>query len=319
MIAPLKIAGHTFNEMDVVRVRLSDGEHEGQGEAAGVFYRNDFPSAILAQTEAVRARVEAGVTRRELRDLLPPSGARNAIDCALWDLESRRSGKPVWMLAGMKAPEPLLTTFTLGADTPENMAAGALGKYAEARAIKLKLLGDGSDAERVRAVRAAREDVWLGVDGNQGFTLEGLAELLPTLVDSRIALIEQPCKVGEEHALQGLHLPIPLAADESVQSLQDLTGQVGRFEFINIKLDKCGGLTEALLMIAECRRLGLRPMVGNMGGTSLAMAPALLAGQYCDLVDLDGPLFFTRDRTPAVNYNRGLVSTPDGLWGWSGS
>ena len=317
MIAPLKIAGYTFSELDVVVVTLSDGVHEGRGEAAGVFYLDDLPPAILARIETVRERVESGITRHELRDLLPPSGARNAIDCALWDLESKRAGKPVWMLAELQIPQPLLTTFTLGADTPEIMAAGARGKYCDARAIKLKLVGDSQDAERVRAVRAARDDVWLGVDGNQGLTPEGLVELLPTLIEARVELIEQPCKVGEELPRERMKLSIPLAADESVQSLNDIAGQVGRFEFINIKLDKCGGLTEALLMVAECRRRGLRPMVGNMAGTSLAMAPALLVGQCCDIVDLDGPLFLARDRCPAVTYNQGLVDSPGGLWGWS--
>jgi L-alanine-DL-glutamate epimerase-like enolase superfamily enzyme len=199
------------------------------------------------------------------------------------------------------------------------MAAGARGRYWDARAIKLKLLGDGQDAERVRAVRTARADIWLGVDANQGLTPEGLAELLPTLVETGVELIEQPCKVGEEPTLGHGRSPIPLAADESVQSLKDLAQQVGRFEFINIKLDKCGGLTEALLMVAECRRLGLRPMVGTMAGTSLAMTPALLVGQLCDLVDLDGPLFLARDRSPAVIYSKGLVSASDGLWGGSKS
>jgi L-Ala-D/L-Glu epimerase len=317
MIAPLTIAGHTFIELDVVVVTLSDGVHEGRGEAAGVFYLDDLPPKILPQIETVRERVESGITRHELRDLLPPCGARNAIDCALWDLESKRIGKPVWMLAELNAPQPLLTTFTLGADTPEMMAAGARGKYRDARAIKLKLLGDGHDAERVRAVRAARDDVWLGVDGNQGLTPKSLAELLPTLVEARVELIEQPCKVGEPSTLERTKLPIPLAADETVQSLEDIAGQVGRFEFINIKLDKCGGLTEALLMVVECRRLGLRPMVGNMAGTSLGMAPALLVGQCCDIIDLDGPLFLARDRCPAVVYKQGLVSAPAGLWGWS--
>jgi L-alanine-DL-glutamate epimerase-like enolase superfamily enzyme len=317
MSAPLKIAGHTFRELDVVVVTLKDGVHVGRGEATGVFYLHDLPPAILAKIETVRERVEQGMNRHELRALLPPCGARNAIDCALWDLESQRAGKPVWMLAGISVPRPLLTTFTLGADTPAMMAQGARGKYSDARAIKLKLLGDGQDAERIRAVRAARADVWLGVDGNQGLTPEGLAALLPTLVEAGVELIEQPCKVGEEPTPGHRKSPIPLAADESVQSLKDLEKQVGRFDFINIKLDKCGGLTEALMMVAECRRLGLRPMVGTMAGTSLAMTPALLVGQQCDLVDLDGPLFLARDRSPAVTYNKGLVSAPDGVWGWS--
>jgi L-Ala-D/L-Glu epimerase len=319
MIEPLKIAGYTFSTLEVVLVTLFDGERTGRGEAAGVFYLGDLAATILTQIETVRVHIEWGVTRQELRELLPPCGARNAIDCALWELESKRAGKPVWLLAEMNVPQPLLTTFTLGADTPAMMAAGARGKYRDARAIKLKLLGDGQDAERVRAVRAARDDVWLGVDGNQGLTPESLASLLPTLVEARVELIEQPCKVSESTVLEQMMAPIPLAADESVQSLKDLADQVGRFEFVNIKLDKCGGLTEALLMAAECRRLGLRPMVGNMGGTSLAIAPALLVGQCCDIVDLDGPLFLSRDREPPVTYGHGLVSAPESLWGWSKS
>ena len=319
MIAPLQISGYTFSELPVVVVTLDDGVHAGRGEAAGVYYLGDLPQAMLAQIEAVRERVESGTTRQELRDLLPPCGARNAIDCALWDLESKRAGKPVWLLAAMHAPEPLRTTFTLGADTPQIMAAGARGKYRDAGAIKLKLLGDGQDAERVRAVRAARGDVWLAVDANQGLTPESLTELLPTLIEARVRLIEQPYQVGQESELDRLTRHIPLAADESVQSLKDIAPQVGRFEFINIKLDKCGGLTEALLMVEESHRLGLRPMVGNMGGTSLAMAPAILVGQCCDAVDLDGPLFLARDRSPAIVYDRGMVSMPDGVWGWSES
>jgi len=234
----------------------------------------------------------------------------------MWELESQQARKPVWALAELPAPVPLLTTYTLGADTPEAMAAGAVGKYRGARAIKLKLLGDSFDAARVRAVRNARPDVWIAVDANQGSTRESLAALLPCLTAARVALIEQPFPRGDEYQLDGFYSPIPLAADESVQSLADIPGLVGRFQVMNIKLDKCGGLTEALLMVQEGLRLGLRVMVGNMGGTGLAMAPALLVGQHCDIVDLDGPLFLQRDRTPPVIYDHGYVSAPEGLWGW---
>jgi len=319
MSQPLTITGHTFDEFRFVVVTLSDGVHQGRGEAAGVYYLNDVPETMIAQIEAVRAHVESGVTREELRSILPPGGARNAVDCALWDLESKRIGKSVWQLAGTGAPTPLLTTYTLGADTPEAMAMCARDKYRDAKAIKLKLLGDGQDAARVQAVRSARDDVWIGVDANQGFTVDTLTALLPEFIEARVQLIEQPCKIGDEAQLENVRSPIPLAADESVQSLSDVSALVGRFQVINIKLDKCGGLTEALLMAEQARLLGLRVMVGNMGGTSLAMAPAMIVGQSCDVVDLDGPLFLTADRSPAIIYEHGLVSAPTGVYGWPGA
>jgi L-Ala-D/L-Glu epimerase len=315
MEPPLRIAGHVLTEIPVVVVTLSDGTHCGRGEAAGVYYRGETASRLAVQIETVRAAVEAGITRAALGDLLAPGGARNALDCALWDLEAKQAGKPVWQLAGLAPPVPLLTTFTLGADRPEIMAEGARTRYRDARAIKLKLLGDGQDADRVRAVRAARAEVWLGVDANQGFTLRQLAELMPILVDARVALIEQPGRVGDEAELDGFVSPIPLAADESVQSLSDIAALAGRFQVLNIKLDKSGGLTEALSMVREGRRLGLGIMVGNMGGTSLAMAPALLVGQCSDFVDLDGPLFLKSDRPNTVVYDHGRISAPDLVWG----
>ena len=316
LAAPLRITGYTFTSLTFVMVTLSSANHCGRGEATGVFYLDQTPASLVGQIEAVRETLETGVTREELRELLPPGGARNAVDCALWELESQRVRTPVWALAGLQAPAPLLTTYTLGADTPEAMAEGATVRYRDARAIKLKLLGDADDAPRVRAVRAARPDVWLGVDANQGLTRASLADLLPSLIEARVALIEQPCKRGAEQELDDFDSPIPLAADESVQSLEDIAGLVGRFQVMNIKLDKCGGLTEALLMAEEGRRQSLGIMVGNMGGTALAMAPALLVGQHCEVVDLDGPLFLKRDRTPPIIYDKGYVSAPGNLWGW---
>jgi len=316
MTAPLRISGHVMQDVQVLVVRLSDGTFRGRGEAAGVFYRGDWPPDMLIQVETVRPAIEAGISRAALRELLPPSGARNAVDCALWELESMRAGVPVETLAGVQDAGPLLTTCTIGADAPGAMAAIAVDRYADARALKLKLLGDALDAQRVRAVRAARPDVWLGVDGNQGFSVDHLKALSPVLVNSRVSLVEQPFKVGHEHLLDGLDRPIPVAADESAQSLGDLLALAGRFDVVNIKLDKCGGLTEALLMAAEARRLGMQVMVGNMGGTSLAMAPALVVGRRCDIVDLDGPLFLAADRTPGVVYRGGLVSASPGTWGW---
>lgn len=314
LATPFRITGRTFTELDVVVVTLRDGDLEGHGEAAGVYYHRETASSMTTQIAAVREPIEAGVNRQVLRRLLPAGGARNALDCALWDVEAKRAGRPVWQLAGLAAPRPLLTTYTLGADEPAKMARGALA-YAGARALKLKLTGEATDAERVRAVRAARPDVWIGVDANQGFTRESLERLLAVLIEARVGLIEQPFPIGQDADLEGLNSSIPIAADESAQDVGDVAGLVGRFDVMNIKLDKCGGLTEALAMAEEGRRLGLKIMVGNMLGTSLAMAPAFLVGQLCAVVDLDGPLLLASDRSPKVAYENGQVWCPQEVWG----
>jgi L-alanine-DL-glutamate epimerase-like enolase superfamily enzyme len=226
----------------------------------------------------------------------------------------RGTGRRTWQIAGLDPPRPLLTTFTVGADKPEKMASGARA-YADAKAIKLKLTGEPLDADRVRAVRAARPDVWLGVDANQGFTRVFLETLMPVLEEARVELIEQPFKIGQEAQLDGFNSPIPVAADESAQGLADVRRLIGRFNVVNIKLDKCGGLTEALAMARKARRLGLDVMVGNMVGTSLAMAPSFLVGQLCQVVDLDGPVFLSTDRDVTVRYSDGFISCDDRLWG----
>jgi L-alanine-DL-glutamate epimerase-like enolase superfamily enzyme len=312
---PFRITGHTMVDTDVVVVTLEKGGQQGRGEASGVYYRKgDDAPGVVQQIEAVRARIEAGIDREALQRILPIGGARNAVDCACWDLEAKLTGKSAWQIAGLDGPRPLLTTFTVGANDPEKMASDARA-YTQALAIKLKLTGQPVDADRVRAVRAARPDVWLGVDANQGFTRDSLKTLLPVLVETGVKLIEQPFKIGQEALLDGLQLPIRVAADESAQGLADVAGLVGRFSVVNIKLDKCGGLTEGLAMAREARRLGLDVMVGNMVGTSLAMAPSFLVGQLCQVVDLDGPVFLSTDRSPAVRYENGMISCPDELWG----
>lgn len=315
MSEPLRVSGHTLTSFQVVVVTLSQQAHVGRGEASGVFYLGDTPQKLLAQIEAIRPPIEAGITREALRECMPPGGARNAVDCALWELESQRTGQAVWQLAGLGEPKPLLTTCTIGADTPEAMALVATQRYPQARALKLKLLGDGQDAERVRAVRAARPDVWLGVDGNQGFDVPTLHALMQTLMAARVELIEQPFPLTQDTWLKDMHSPILLAADESAQSLADLPAVAEHFDVVNIKLDKCGGLTEAMMMAEYAKRLGLQVMVGNMGGTSLAMVPALLVGQCCDIVDIDGPLFLRTDRSPGLVYADGLVHCAAGVWG----
>jgi L-alanine-DL-glutamate epimerase-like enolase superfamily enzyme len=315
LAAPFRISGFVFEEQEVIVVTLDDGEHSGRGEASGVYYLNDSAPAMAAAIDGARSAIEAGIDRAALQSLLPPGGARNAVDCALWELDARRAGVPVWKLAELPPPKALVTTFTLGADDPAAMASGAR-KYAQARSLKLKLTGDLElDSARVRAVRAARPDVWMGVDANQGYSIEALDSLIDMLIEADVALLEQPLRRGREADLAGYASRIPIAADESALSLVDLAGLKGRFDMVNIKLDKCGGLTEGLAMARAARRLGLKVMVGNMVGTSLAMAPAFVVGQLCDVVDLDGPIFLAQDRTPGMTYVNGAAWCGDDVWG----
>lgn len=312
---PFRISGYLFENFDTVRVTLRDGDYQGKGEGGGVYYLGDDVPHMLAALEAARDAIESGISREELRFAMPAGGARNAVDCALWDLEAARSGVPVWQLAGLPAPKALRTTFTLGAETPDIMAQRALG-YTQARAIKIKLTGElALDLARVRAIRAARPDVWLGVDGNQGFLRADLDALVAGLVAERVSLLEQPLKRGCEAELDGYQSPIAIAGDESLLTLADVPSAVGRFDVVNIKLDKCGGLTEGLMMANAARKLGLGVMVGNMGGSSLAMAPSFVLGQECDIVDLDGPTFLANDYTPAVDYSAGDVWAGPAIWG----
>jgi L-alanine-DL-glutamate epimerase-like enolase superfamily enzyme len=315
LAAPFRISGYVFESTDLVVVTLSDGAHRGRGEAAGVYYLGDTAANVASVLDAKREAIEQCGSREELRSILPPGGARNAVDCAMWELEASRAGRPAWQLAGLDGVRPLVTTFTIGADEPAVMAQKAVG-FAGAKSIKVKLTGELElDIARVATIRAARPDAWVGVDANQGFAIGELDRLVEAMVEQRVSLIEQPLARGREADLNGYEGPIPLAADESALSLDDVAGLVGRFQVLNIKLDKCGGLTEALLMAEEARRLGLGVMVGNMTGTSLAMAPAFIVGQYCEVVDLDGPIFMAEDRTPSVVYERGTISCGDEVWG----
>jgi L-alanine-DL-glutamate epimerase-like enolase superfamily enzyme len=312
---PFRISGYLFDSMPAVIATICDGRATGRGEAAGVYYLADDPDHIERELERCRTEVEAGIDRQALRGLLPPGGARNALDCALWELESLRTGTPVWKLAGVAPPKPLVTTFTLPADDPAEILR-RLGDLPTLKAIKLKLEGDlARDAERVRAVRAARPDVWLGVDANQGYGGGDLDGLVAMLVRERVLLLEQPVRRGDEALLDGWRSPIPLAADESVQDLVELEAQHRRFQVLNIKLDKCGGLTEALMMAERARQLGLKLMVGNMAGATLSTAPAFVLAQCCDIVDLDGPWFVTDDPLAAGLYSDGEIMVPAHLWG----
>jgi L-alanine-DL-glutamate epimerase-like enolase superfamily enzyme len=313
---PFAISGYVFETAEVLVVTLDNGQHRGMGEGAGAYYLGDDLTHMRAAVEAARQAVEACPTRQELLHIMPAGGARNAVDAALWDLEAARHGRPVWQLAGLEqAPQPISTTFTVSADTPQAMAARATG-YVGAKSIKIKLTGELElDLARVAAIRRARPGIWLGVDGNQGFARGDLDALVAGLGQYDIALLEQPLARGKEHELEGFSSPIPIAGDESLLTLADVAGAVGRFDVVNIKLDKCGGLTEGLLMAAEARRLGLGVMVGTMIGTSLATAPGFVLGQFADLVDLDGPTFLAQDRQPSVTYADGTLYAGPEVWG----
>jgi L-Ala-D/L-Glu epimerase len=314
---PLRISGYVFDAMPSVLARIADGDCTGRGEAAGVYYLGDDQQCMIETIESVRAEVESGLSRTELQQLLTPCGARNAVDCALWELDSRLSGDPIWKLAGVRRPMPLVTVFTLSAEDPAELAI-KVERLSFAKAIKLKLDGDlDVDRERIAVVRRARPDAWIGVDANQGFEAADLDELARAARDFSVSLIEQPLKRGEEAGMAGWIPGVPVAADESILDVGELHDRSDHFDVINIKLDKCGGLTEALAMAHAARRLGKKVMVGNMGGSILAMAPGFVLGQLCDIVDLDGP-YSHADAAPAGQiYRDGAIFVPESVWGAS--
>jgi L-alanine-DL-glutamate epimerase-like enolase superfamily enzyme len=312
---PFRISGYVFEAMPSVVAVLGDGDTSGRGEAAGVYYLGDDQDRMVADIEAVRAAIETGADRATLQGLLPPCGARNALDCALWELESIQAGVPVWHLAGVPAPTPCITTFTLPADDPAALAE-KVRNFGHAKAIKLKLDGNlAVDAERVAVVRAGRPDAWLDVDANQGYSDADLDGLERVLVEHKVSLLEQPLPRGKETLLAGWRPPFPVAGDESILDMAELEERIGYFDVINIKLDKCGGLTEALAMARTAKAAGKQVMVGNMGGSTLAMAPGFVLAQLCDIVDLDGPYGLNDDPLAEQIYADGEIFVPEQLWG----
>jgi L-alanine-DL-glutamate epimerase-like enolase superfamily enzyme len=312
---PFRITGYVFDAMPSIVARIADGEAIGRGEAAGVYYLGDDQEHMLGMIEHARAEIESGLSRDALQQLLPPCGARNAIDCALWELDSRLARVPVWKLAGVPKPKPLVTTFTLPADDPAVLAT-KVQKLAFAKAIKLKLDGNVDlDRARIEVVRRARPDAWLAVDANQGFVASDLEALGNAARDFSVSLIEQPLKRGEEAGMEGWRRGVRVAADESILDLAELNERASYFDVINIKLDKCGGLTEALQMARAARMLGKQLMVGNMGGSTLAMAPGFVLAQLCDVADLDGPFGLADDPLAVEIYRDGEIFVPERLWG----
>ncbi|MBV8403320.1 MAG: dipeptide epimerase [Gammaproteobacteria bacterium] len=286
----------------------------GRAEAAGVDYDGETPAGMAAQLESIESQLRDDIRGEDLLRLLPAGGARNALDCALWDLRAKESSVPAAATAGLGALHPVTTDFTIGLGSEADTRRRAR-EAAPYPILKLKL-----DAERhvdvVRIVREERPTAQLLVDANQAWSRAQLERLLPQLQRLGVGLIEQPVARGEDASLDGLVTGVPLAADESCTDRDSLAALVGRYQYINIKLDKCGGLTEALAMSAEAHRRGLGLMVGNMCGSSLAMAPAFLIAQRCRHVDLDGPLLQRLDHSPPIRYEGARMHPPErALWG----
>ena len=313
-IAPFRISNAVWMSFPGVVVEIEDGEHVGRGEGLGVYYFDETPTTMTAQIEGVRGRIESGAGRRELLDLLPPGGARNAIDCALWDLEAKRAGKRVWELIGVEL-KPITTVMTIGLEeTPEEMATKATAAAAYP-VLKIKLSGD-RPVERVESIRAARPDATFVIDANQGWSFDQLVEVAPKLKELGVSMIEQPLPRGKDAELEGYQSPLPLCADESCVHGGELDEAARHYQMINIKLDKSGGLTHGLDIARESKARGLGLMVGCMGGTSLSMAPSFVVGLLCDFHDVDGPLLLKNDRAFGLDYDKGVVAPPSArLWG----
>ncbi|HEX9207563.1 MAG TPA: N-acetyl-D-Glu racemase DgcA [Steroidobacteraceae bacterium] len=286
----------------------------GHGECEPQEHYGESVDSVVAQIESLRIPLLSGMTREELLARLPAGAARNAVDCAMWDLEAKLAGRSAWELAGL-APRDLVTDYSLSLDTPEAMHERAL-KYRDWPILKIKLGGGDVDVERVKAVRAAAPKARFTVDANESWTIEQLQRDVPRLKQLGVELIEQPLPAGRDEPLRGFKSAIPLCADEACHTTESLDHVAGLYEFINIKLDKTGGLTEALRLAQAAKARGLRVMVGCMTGTSLATAPALLVASLAEYVDLDGPLLLASDRTPPVRYTQATVSpAPAALWG----
>jgi L-alanine-DL-glutamate epimerase-like enolase superfamily enzyme len=299
---------------EVVVAELYDGDYRGRGECVPYPRYGESVDSVAAALEAMKGAVFSGLDREALQKAMPPGAARNALDAAYWDIEAKRAGCRAADLAGIGGLKPLVTAYTLSLDTPERMGEAAAAQRTRPL-LKLKLTGDG-DLDRVAAVRENAPQARLIVDANEGWGLRHLTEVIPRLADFGVELIEQPLPVGEDDALADIPRSIPVCADESCHLAADLDRLVGKYDAVNIKLDKSGGLTEALNLAAAARERGFSIMVGCMIGTSLAMAPAMLVAQQASVVDLDAPLLLATDRSPGLRYEGSLVYPPEpALWG----
>jgi len=300
--------------VEVVVAEISDTDSRGRGEGVPLQRFGETTDSVVAALEVMKGAVFSGLSRETLQQAMPPGAARNALDCAFWDIDAKRAYRSVAELTGLGPVPPLMTAFTIAFDTPDKMAELAAA-HRMRPLLKLELGGDG-DVERVRGVRQAAPAARLIVDANESWNDAQLRDYLPTLVDLRVTMIEQPLPADADDALARLQCPIPLCADESCRTRADLDRLGGNYAAINIKLDKAGGLTEALALAAEAKRLGLRIMVGGAISTSLGIAPALLVAQLAEIVDLDGPLHLASDRGAGLRYDGSMIHPPDPkLWG----
>ena len=312
--SPFVITGYTFLELNAVWVTLKKDGFVGRGEGVGAYYLGDDQAKMLRELEEIKPKVEQGATRQDINKLMGPSGARNALDCAMWDLECKKANASIWDLVDLK-PKQLHTVATIGINSAEKMALRAK-ELIDFSNLKIKL-DDDQPVEKLAAIRLSRPDANLIVDVNQGWTLEQLTKFIPALTDLDIKMIEQPLARGKDQELAGFVSPIPLGGDESVLNLSEYGANSENYQVINIKLDKCGGLTEALQIVEAAQKDGKSIMVGNMTGTSLSMAPAYVIGQHCDFVDIDGPLLIAKDIPNGLRYlSGGKVEIPSAaLWG----
>lgn len=314
------IAGHftisrgAKTEASVVIAELADGPFRGRGECVPYARYGESVEAVVATLQHCVRKVADGLTREDLQAMMPAGAARNALDCAFWDLWAKRTDTPVHILAGLPPPRPLTTAFTISLGTPEAMASAA--RTAAARPLlKIKLGADG-DRARIEAIRSAVPAAELIVDANEGWNAGNLQMNLDACARAGVTLVEQPLPAGADDMLGSIARPVPVCADESAHDSASLTALAGKYDAVNIKLDKAGGLTEALAMAAEARRLALMTMAGCMVATSLSMAPAMLIAQSARFVDLDGPLLLARDRENGLRYEGSLVHPPiAALWG----
>lgn len=301
-------------ESRVVTVELTAGAMRGRGECYPYPRYGESVESVIRQIEAQRDALAAGMDRAALQDAMPPGAARNGLDCALWDLEAKRAGRRVWELAGLPEPGPVVTAYTISLDGPDAMR-GKAALNAHRPLLKIKLGGPG-DIDRLRAVRDGAPAARIIVDANEGWTAESYAEVAPVVLELGVEMVEQPLPAGDDAALAGMDRPLPVTADEACHDRASLPKIAGKYDMINIKLDKTGGLTEALALKYEAERLGLKIMVGCMIGSSLGMAPAVLVAQGAAIVDLDGPLLLARDREHGLVYDEAGVHPPaTELWG----
>jgi L-Ala-D/L-Glu epimerase len=302
-------------EAVVVVAELSNGAHRGRGESVPYARYGETPDGIVAAIEAMRPALRRGLAHADLQDAMPPGAARSALDCAYWDVNAKETGRRVHELAGLDEPAPRITAYTISLAAPAAMAEAA-AKAALRPLLKMKLGGGEADGERIAAVRRAAPRAELIVDANEGWTETNLEQNLAACAAAGVTLIEQPLPEGRDAALARIKRPIPVCADESVHARASLDALAGKYDAVNIKLDKAGGLTEALALAAEAERRGFAVMVGCMVATSLSMAPAVLVAQRARVVDLDGPLLLASDRPDGLRYDGSLVYPPEpALWG----